>query len=273
MQGQQAVLMMWAHASEFAPRVLGTRLHLPLQSSSDTPAECLLIVPMPKHACHCIPLEVHHHLLENASLYFLLSVRLFFSHALTKQKIPLPHTHTHPRGFSRKAVFETFSLAVQRMWPSVKRLQNLHKDTVSVLSVSCIVPKSDPAGLQCLRTNMTVYPYLSFPFSMTIKFCVSHYVYPELWLWTFVIFLLVIRVKLETKLQLPELNSCLNRPLRAGLSVCESVLCVCSRAGLRSGLSCFFAGTVLIVMTDCTFLYDRAQQAKPLCYIALHNYG
>lgn len=253
-----------------------------LGDTSPSPPTILIRHPswMPSHRSHaqtCMPLHSSGSssslVRKCISLLPPLCQALFLTCSHKTKNTITTHTHTHPRGFSRKAVFETFSLAVQRMWPSVKRLQNLHKDTVSVLSVSCIVPKSDPAGLQCLRTNMTVYPYLSFPFSMTIKFCVSHYVYPELWLWTFVIFLLVIRVKLETKLQLPELNSCLNRPLRAGLSVCESVLCVCSRAGLRSGLSCFFAGTVLIVMTDCTFLYDRAQQAKPLCYIALHNYG
>lgn len=70
-----------------------TSLHLPLQFSSDTPAECLLLVPMPKHACHCIPLYVHHHLLENASLYFLLSVRLFLT-CSHKTKNTITHTHT-----------------------------------------------------------------------------------------------------------------------------------------------------------------------------------
>lgn len=90
-----------------------TSLHLPLLFSSDTPAECLLLVPMPKHACHCIPLSSSSLVRKCISLLPPLCQALFLtcSHK-TKNTIT---THTHPQGFSRKAVFEAFSLAIQRM--------------------------------------------------------------------------------------------------------------------------------------------------------------
>lgn len=81
--------------------------------------------------------------------------------------------------------------------------------------------------------------------------------------------------QLETKRHLPEVNNCLSRPLRARLRLdCVCVyVCVCvfvCVAVLAERLvSHGFLGIALVIMTECAFLYERTQQAKPLCCNAL----
>ena len=88
---------------------------------------------------------------KNASLHFRLSVSRFFftrcGSTNTHMDTHNTNTHTHPEGISKEAVFEALSPAEQRMWPSVKRLQDFNKDTISMPSVSCIVSMADPVGL------------------------------------------------------------------------------------------------------------------------------
>lgn len=79
------------------------------------PLLCPLSSPaLPQHAWHRIPLWVHHHFLENASLFFICQT---LSLTLRVQQHTL-NTHSYntpPEGSSKEAVFEVLSHTEQRM--------------------------------------------------------------------------------------------------------------------------------------------------------------
>ncbi len=110
-------------------------------SPHQTPWFCGPLSP-PAPAC----MAMHSTASSSSFLYFRLSVSLFFSHALSLWRHTHKYTCTHPEGINKEAAFEALSLSEQRMWPSVKRLQDSNKDTVSMPSVSCIVSMADPVG-------------------------------------------------------------------------------------------------------------------------------
>lgn len=130
-------------------------LHVPSGHPSLSPSAVLIRHPsplapfasLPKHAWHCIPLPVHHHYSENAPLYlpylyFSLSVSLF----LTRVRTVAAQIHTQKASVRMLYLRLLLWLNKECEWPSVKRLQDLNKDTVSMPSVLHIVSMADPEG-------------------------------------------------------------------------------------------------------------------------------